>query len=437
MECAQAAIRETTPVLPERYLNIKKTENEYYNMSRRVVITGMGIWSCLGTTLDEVRDALYQGKSGVIFSQERKDAGFRSALCTNVKKPDLKPFIKRNQRQFMPEEAQYAYMATRQALENAKMDQDFLDKHTVGIIYGNDSVAQATMEGLDKFREFKDTAACGSGAIFQSMNSTITMNLATIFKLRGINLTASAACASSSQAIGLGALLISQGLQDYVIAGGAEENNMYGIASFDGIQAFSTHESEPTKASRPFDRDRDGLVPGGGAATIILEDYEHAVKRGAPILAEVMSWGFSGNGDHISTPNVEGPAASLEMCLRNGNIDPKQIGYVNAHATSTHAGDGREALAIARVFGDYKVPVTSTKSQTGHEMWMAGASECIYSMLMMKNGFIAGNINFENPDDETAQINIIPETIERHFDMFLSNSFGFGGTNSTLIIKNL
>ena len=406
-------------------------------MSRRGVITGMGIWSCLGTTLDEVRDALYHGKSGVIFSQERKDAGFRSALCTNVKKPDLKPFIKRNQRQFMPEEAQYAYMATRQALENAKMDQDFLDKHTVGIIYGNDSVAQATMEGLDKFREFKDTAACGSGAIFQSMNSTSTINLATIFKLRGIRLTASAAGACSSQAIGLGALLIAQGLQDYVIAGGAEENNMYGIASFDGIQAFSTHESEPTKASRPFDRDRDGLVPGGGAATIILEDYEHAVKRGAPILAEVMSWGFSGNGDHISTPNVEGPAASLEMCLRNGNIDPKQIGYVNAHATSTHAGDGREALAIARVFGDYKVPVTSTKSQTGHEMWMAGASECIYSMLMMKNGFIAGNINFENPDDETAQINIIPETIERHFDMFLSNSFGFGGTNSTLIIKNL
>ena len=406
-------------------------------MNRRVVITGMGIWSCLGTTLDEVRDALYQGKSGVIFSQERKDAGFRSALCTDVKKPDLKPFIKRNQRQFMPEEAQYAYMATRQALENAKMDQDFLDKNVVGIIYGNDSVAEATMEGLDKFREYKDTAACGSGAIFQSMNSTITMNLATIFKLRGINLTASAACASSSQAIGLGALLISQGLQDYVIAGGAEENNMYGIASFDGIQAFSTRESNPTKASRPFDRDRDGLVPGGGAATVILEDYEHAVKRGAPILAEVISWGFSGNGDHISTPNVDGPAASLEMCLRNGNVDPHQIGYVNAHATSTHAGDGREALAIARVFGDYRVPVTSTKSQTGHEMWMAGASECIYSMLMMKNGFIAGNINFENPDDETAQINVIPETIEQHFDMFLSNSFGFGGTNSTLIIKNL
>ena len=405
---------------------------------KRVVITGMGIWSCLGTTLDEVRDSLYNGKSGVIFSQERKDAGFRSALCTDVKKPDLKPYIKRNLRQFMPEEAQYAYMATRQALEMAKMDQDFIDKHEVGIIYGNDSVAQATMEALDKFREFKDTEMCGSGAIFQSMNSTISMNLACFFHLKGINLTASSACSSSSQAIGLAALLIRNGLQDYVICGGAEENNMYGIASFDGIQAFSTREDEPTKASRPFDRDRDGLVPGGGAATVIVEDYDHAVKRGAPIIAEVVSWGFSGNGDHISTPTVEGPARSLKHCLDNSGIhDIREIGYVNAHATSTHVGDSREALAIAQNFGDYKVPVTSTKSQTGHEMWMAGASEVIYSTLMMKNDFIAGNINFENPDEESAKLNIIPETKQAHFDMFLSNSFGFGGTNSTLIIKNL
>lgn len=406
-------------------------------MENRVVITGMGIWSCLGKTLEEVRDSLYTGKSGIIFSQERKDAGFRSALCAHVEKPDLKPFVPRNMRQFMPEEAQFAYMATRTAMENAKLDQDYINGHEVGIIYGNDSVAEATMNGLDRFREFKDTSACGSGAIFQSMNSTVTMNLACLFKLRGINLTASAACASGSQAIGMGALLIRNGLQDCIICGGAQEANQYAVASFDGIQAFSTRESEPTKASRPFDRDRDGLVPGGGAATVIIESYEHAVKRGAPILAEVIAWGFSGNGDHISTPNVAGPARSLELCLKNGGIDLKQIGYINAHATSTHAGDGREALAIAQIFGDYKVPVTSTKSQTGHEMWMAGASELIYSMLMMKNDFIAGNINFENPDEETACINVIPETREAHFDMFLSNSFGFGGTNSTLIIKNL
>ncbi len=405
-------------------------------MERRVVITGMGIWSCIGTSLEEVRDSLYQGKSGIIFSQERKDAGFRSPLCGNVPHPDLKPFVPRAMRHFMPEEAQYAYMATKAALEHAHIDQDYLNANEVGIIYGNDSVAEATMDAMDRFREAKSTVACGSGAIFQTMNSTITMNLACLFRLRGINMTDSSACASGSQAIGLGVLLIRDGLQDCVICGGAEENNMYGMASFDGLQTFSAQE-DPTKASRPFDRDRDGLVPSGGAATVILESYEHAIKRGAPIIAEVVGWGFSGNGDHISTPNVEGPAHSLERCLQWGHIQPQQIGYVNAHATSTKAGDGREALAIARIFGDYRVPVTSTKSQTGHEMWMAGASEIIYSILMMKNDFIAGNINFQNPDEDTAHINVIPETIDRHFDMFLSNSFGFGGTNSTLAIQNI
>lgn len=406
-------------------------------MKNRVVITGMGIWSCLGTSLDEVRDSLYAGKSGIVFTPERKQAGFRSALCADIAHPDLKPFIPRNMRQFMPEEAQYAYMATRQALENAWLDLDYIEKHEVGIIYGNDSAAEATMHALDKFREFQDTAACGSGAIFQSMNSTVTINLACLFRLRGINLTASAACASGSQSIGLASLLISNGLQECVVCGGAQEANMFSVAAFDGIQSFSVREDEPAKASRPFDRDRDGLVPGGGAATVILESYEYATRRGAPILGEIISWGFSSNGDHISTPNVEGPARSLELCLKNGGITPDQIQYINAHATSTHIGDIREAQAIARIFGDRSVPVTSTKSQTGHEMWMAGASEIIYSMLMMKNDFIAGNINFENPDEETACINVVPERQETHFDMFLSNSFGFGGTNSTLIVKNL
>lgn len=406
-------------------------------MERRVVITGMGIWSCLGTTLDEVRQSLYSGKSGIIASQERIDAGFRSAFCANVPLPNLKPFIGRNQRQFMPEEAQYAYMATKDALEAAKLDMDYIDQHEVGIIYGNDSVAEATMHALDKFREFGSTSACGSGAIFQSMNSTVTMNLACLFRLKGINLTASAACASGSQAVGLAALLIRNGLQDCVVCGGAQEANMYGVASFDGIQSFAIRDDDPARASRPFDRERNGLVPGGGAATLILEDYESAVRRGAPILAEVVSWGFSGNGDHISTPNVAGPARSLELCLRQGGVQPHDIGYINAHATSTKIGDAREAKAIAQIFGDYRVPVTSTKSQTGHEMWMAGASEVIYSLLMMKNDFIAGNINFEHPDDDTACIHVVPETIKAHFDCFLSNSFGFGGTNSTLVVRNL
>ena len=405
-------------------------------MERRVVITGMGIWSCIGTSLDEVRQSLYEGRSGIIFSQERKPASLRSPICGNVPKPDLKKVLSRNVRQMMPEEAQYAYLATVQALEQARLTQDYIDAHEVGVIYGNDSVAESTMVAMDKFRGAGSTAACGSGAIFQSMNSTVTMNLATLFHLKGINLTASAACASGSQSLGLGFLLIKNGLQDCIVCGGAEENNMYGIASFDALQTFSTRLDDPTKASRPFDSGRDGLVPSGGAATLVIESYEHAVKRGATILGEILGWGFSGNGEHISTPNVEGPARSLQRCLESAGVAPTEIGYVNAHATSTPIGDSREAEAIARVFGDYRVPVTSTKSQTGHEMWMAGASEIVYSMLMMKNGFIGGSLNFENPDDVTRCINVIPETREQHFDMFLSNSFGFGGTNSTLIVKD-
>jgi len=406
-------------------------------MKKRVVITGMGIYSCIGKNLDEVRESLYNGKSGIVFDPVRKEMGFRSALTAYLEKPDLKGVLSRNQRVYMPEQAMYAYVATAEALKNAKIDQDYLDSHVVGLMYGNDSSADPVVKAVDTMRAKKDTTLVGSGAIFQSMNSTVTMNLSCIFKLRGINLTVSGACASGSHAIGLGALLISNGLQDMVVCGGAQEVNPFSIGSFDGISAFSTRESDPTRASRPFDRDRDGLVPGGGAATVIIEEYEHAVKRGAPILAEVLSYGFSSNGDHISTPNVAGPTASLEMAIRLAGINIDEIGYINAHATSTVVGDAQEAKAIYNVFGDRRVEVTSTKSQTGHEMWMAGASEVIYSMLMMKNNFIAANINFENPDEDSAKLLIPDKRIGKKFNTFLSNSFGFGGTNATLIVRNL
>lgn len=404
---------------------------------KRVVITGMGIYSCLGTNLDEVRDSLYTGKSGIIFDPVRKEMGFRSALTAKLVVPDLKKELSRSQRVYMPEQAKYAYCATAQALRNAGIDQDYLDSHEVGVMYGNDSSADPVVKAVDTMREKKDTTLVGSGAIFQSMNSTVTMNLACIFKLKGMNLTVSGACASGSHAIGLGAMLIRNGLQEMVVCGGAQEVNPFSIGSFDGISAFSVRESEPEKASRPFDRDRDGLVPGGGAATVILESYESAVRRGAPILGEVLGYGFSSNGDHISVPNVDGPSRSLKMAIREAGIDLREIGYINAHATSTPVGDKNEAKAIYDVFGDMKVEVSSTKSQTGHEMWMAGASEIIYSMLMMKNDFIAPNFNFENPDEDSAKLNISPLRVDKHFDTFLSNSFGFGGTNSTLVIRNL
>ena len=397
----------------------------------------MGIWSCLGTSLDQVQKSLFDGVSGIILDPARKEAGFRSGLTAKVELPDLKGELPRSQRVYMPEPAQYAYCATRDALAQAGIDAAYLDSHEVGLLYGNDSTADAVYRSIAKIVEKKDTMLCGSGAIFQSMNSTVTMNLGVIFHLKGINLTVSGACASGSHAVGLGALLIQNGLQEMVVCGGAQEVNMAATGSFDGISAFSLREDQPTKASRPFDRDRDGLVPGGGAATLILESYESAVRRGAPIIAEVLGYGFSANGDHISSPNVDGPARSLEMALRRAGVSPADIGYINAHATSTHVGDANEAKALHRVFGEKSVPVTSTKSQTGHEMWMAGASELVYSILMMQGGFIASNLNFENPDEDSAHLYIPSETIQRGFDCFLSNSFGFGGTNSSLVIRRV
>lgn len=411
--------------------------NKTAAMKNRVVITGLGIWSCIGKNLEEVRDSLWNGRSGITVDPARLEAGFRSPLTGRVELPDLKGKLSRQQRAFMPEQAKYAWCATSEALRNARIDLDWLDSNEAGILYGGDSSVEPAVKAVDTVREKKDTVMCGSGAIFQSMNSTVSMNLSCIFHLRGINMTISGACASGSHAIGLASMLIADGLQDMVVCGGAQEVNPWSVCSFDGISAFSTRADAPEKASRPFDRDRDGLVPSGGAATVILESYASAVRRGAPILAEVLGYGFSSNGEHISAPNVDGPARSLEMALRRSGLRTSDIGYINAHATSTEVGDSNEAKAIARVFGDRSVEVTSTKSMTGHEMWMAGASEVIYSVLMMKGGFIAPNLNFENPDGDSAHLLIPSRRIEKGFDTFLSNSFGFGGTNSTLIIRNI
>ncbi|KGO89660.1 beta-ketoacyl-[acyl-carrier-protein] synthase family protein [Flavobacterium suncheonense] len=404
-------------------------------MKRRVVITGMGIYSCIGTSLEEVKQSLYEGKSGIVYDEERKAFGFQSALTGMVPKPDLKNLLSRRQRVSIGEETEYAYMATLEALKNAKIDDAFFDENEVGILYGNDSVSKAIIEATDIIREKKDTALIGSGAIFKSMNSTVTMNLSTIFRLRGVNMTISAACASGSHSVGLGFHLIKSGLQDIIICGGAQEINKYAMASFDGLGVFSPKETDPAKASRPFDSNRDGLVPSGGGATLILESYESAVKRGAPIVAEVIGYGFSSNGGHISTPNVEGPATAMRRALEQAGVQPCEIGYINAHATSTPLGDANEARAIFEVFGESNPYVSSTKSMTGHECWMAGASELIYSTLMMQNDFIAPNINFETPDEASQKLNIASKTVNKKFDIYLSNSFGFGGTNSAVVVK--
>lgn len=404
---------------------------------KRVVITGMGAYACIGKNLDEVKESLFNGASGIGIEEIRKEIGYRSPLTGLVERPNLKGQLHRRLRVGLAEEGEYAYVATNEALENAKIDMDFLEKNEVGILYGNDSSAKAVIEANATIMEKRDTQLLGSGAIFQSMNSTVTMNLSVIFKLRGINMTISAACASGSHSIGLGYFFIKNGLQKTIICGGAQETNHYSMGSFDSLGAFSIRTDNPSAASRPFDKNRDGLVPSGGAATVVLEEYESAVKRGAPILAEVVGYGFSSNGGHISQPSNEGSYRAMKMALDDANMTPEQIDYINAHATSTPLGDMYEAQALNELFGDFKTPISSTKGMTGHECWMAGASEIVYSTLMMQNSFIAPNLNFEEGDEHSSKLNIITKTESRNIDTYLSNSFGFGGTNSALIIRKI
>ena len=405
-------------------------------MNRRVVITGMGIWSCLGTDLETVKQSLYEGKSGIGLQSERLEYGYRSALTGIVEEPVItKKMLDRHTRAGMPEEARYAYMSSLQAFEQANISDEYLREHEVGCIFGNDSSAKPVIEASKIMDEKHDSAMLGYGLIFQSMNSTVNMNLSTIFHLRGVNFTISAACASGSHSIGLGYMLIKQGMQDVVLCGGAQETNFYSMASFDALGAFSVRMDEPTKASRPFDRDRDGLIPSGGAASLVLEDYEHAKARGANILAEVIGYGFSSNGGGISQPSDEGSVVAMTRALDMSGVKAEDIDYINAHATSTHQGDMYEAMALNRMFGGKHALISSTKSMTGHECWMAGASEAVYSILMMQNDFVAPNINFEHPDEYSEKLNLAITTVETELNLVLSNSFGFGGTNSALVLK--
>lgn len=405
-------------------------------MSRRVVITGMGIWSCIGTDIETVKQSLYEGKSGIGLDPQRLEYGYRSGLTGIVEKPVLtKKDLDRHTRAGLSEEAEYAFMASRQAFAQAGVTDDYLLHNEVGCIFGNDSSAKPVIESAKIMEEKHDSAMLGYGLIFQSMNSTVNMNLSTIFHLRGVNFTVSAACASGSHSIGLGYMLIKQGLQDMVLCGGAQETNYYSMASFDALGAFSVRMDEPQKASRPFDKHRDGLIPSGGAAALVLEEYEHAVARGANILCEVTGYGFSSNGGGISQPSDEGCVIAMTRAMKDASVTPDDIDYINAHATSTPQGDTYEAKALTRLFEGKHALISSTKSMTGHECWMAGASEIVYSIIMMQNNFIAPNINMEEPDDEAKTLNIATQTTERELNVILSNSFGFGGTNSALVIK--
>ena len=403
----------------------------------RVVITGMGIWSCLGKNIKEVEESLRAGRSGIVNDPERLKYGYQSGLTGYVERPKLKGILERRLRTGLPEEGEYAYMASREAFEMAGITDEYLLENEVGCIFGNDSTAAPVIEAAKIMEQKHDSALLGSGYIFQSMNSTVTMNLSTIFHLRGINFTISAACASGSHSIGLGYMMIKQGMQEMVLCGGAQEVNMYSMATFDALGAFSKGMDNPQRASRPFDRNRDGLVPSGGGAALVLESYEHAVKRGATILCEVTGYGFSSNGGGISQPSDLGSATAMRRALEDARLTPDEIDYINAHATSTPQGDMYEAKALKSLFGGKRAYISSTKGMTGHECWMAGASEIVYSIIMMLGNFVAPNINFENPDEYSEGLNIVASTKEAKLERILSNAFGFGGTNSALVIERL
>ena len=403
----------------------------------RVVITGMGIWSCLGKNIKEVEESLRAGRSGIVNDPERLKYGYQSGLTGYVERPKLKGILERRLRTGLPEEGEYAYMASREAFEMAGITDEYLLENEVGCIFGNDSTAAPVIEAAKIMEQKHDSALLGSGYIFQSMNSTVTMNLSTIFHLRGVNFTISAACASGSHSIGLGYMMIKQGMQEMVLCGGAQEVNMYSMATFDALGAFSKGMDNPQRASRPFDRNRDGLVPSGGGAALVLESYEHAVKRGATILCEVTGYGFSSNGGGISQPSDLGSATAMRRALEDASLTPDEIDYINAHATSTPQGDMYEAKALKSLFGGKRAYISSTKGMTGHECWMAGASEIVYSIIMMLGNFVAPNINFENPDEYSEGLNIVASTKEAKLERILSNAFGFGGTNSALVIEKL
>lgn len=402
---------------------------------KKVVVTGIGLWGCLGKNTQEVTESLRTGRSGIGLDSARLEYGYQSGLTGIVERPKLKGLLDRRMRTGLPEEGEYAFMASKEAFAMAGIDEDYMFGNEIGCIFGNDSSSTPVIEAARIMEAKHDSALLGSGYIFQSMNSTVTMNMSTIFHLRGVNFTVSAACASGSHSIGLGYMMIKQGLQDMVLCGGAQEVNVYSMATFDALGAFSKRMDEPERASRPFDRDRDGLIPSGGAAALVLEDRDHAIARGATILCEVTGYGFSSNGGGISQPSDDGSVLAMQRAMNDAGIAAGQIDYINAHATSTPQGDMFEAKALARLFGNERALISSTKGMTGHECWMAGASEIVYSILMMQHNFVAPNVNFDNPDEYSAPLNIASQTVETELHTVLSNSFGFGGTNSALIIE--
>jgi 3-oxoacyl-[acyl-carrier-protein] synthase-1 len=402
---------------------------------KRVAIVGLGTVSCLGDNWEKVSHSLKNLKSGIGIDEERVERGFFSPLTGQIKDLEYKKILNRKARKTMAEHSQQSYYAASQALEMAGLKPGDIQNPQTGLLFGCDSSVIAAIEQVDEVRSSGDTTTINSGLIFKSMTSNVTMNLNTLLGTMGASWSLSSACSSGGHAIGQAADLIALGRQQRMICGGAQEINWQALCSFDALEAFSKNIQNPEAASRPFDKNRDGLVPSGGSAVVILEEYELAEKRGAKILAEVLSYAFSSDGRHLSIPSEDGLKRAMTEAISRAGLKAKDIDYLAAHATSTPAGDGAEAKNIYEVFGDNMPPLSSYKGLTGHELWMSGASQVVYTTIAAQEGFKIANANFEEGDEHTAKLNILKATEEGAPEHVLLNAAGFGGTNSCLVLK--
>ncbi|MFS9379933.1 beta-ketoacyl-ACP synthase I [Citrobacter sp. ANG330] len=402
---------------------------------KRAVITGLGIVSSIGNNQQEVLASLREGRSGITFSEEFKDAGMRSHVWGNVKL-DTTGLIDRKVVRFMNDASIYAYLSMREAIADAGLSEEvYQNNPRVGLIAGSGGSSKAQVFGADAMRSPRGLKAVGPYVVTKAMGSAVSACLATPFKIHGVNYSISSACATSAHCIGNAVEQIQLGKQDIVFAGGGEELGWEMACEFDAMGALSTkYNDQPAKASRTYDAHRDGFVIAGGGGMVVVEELEHALARGAHIYAEIVGYGATSDGADMVAPSGEGAVRCMQMAMHG--VDTP-IDYLNSHGTSTPVGDVKELGAIREVFGDKSPAISATKAMTGHSLGAAGVQEAIYSLLMLEHGFVAPSINIEEMDEQAAGLNIVTETVDRELTTVMSNSFGFGGTNATLVMRKL
>ena len=398
---------------------------------RRVVITGLGIVSSLGNNKDEVKSSLYNASSGISFDQSQKEMGFRSQVSGQIDL-NLEETIERKFLRFMGDGASYNYIAMNEAIEDSGLNEDEISNNMTGLIMGSGGPStKSLLRAFDITRE-KGPKKIGPTSVPKVMCSTNSATLSTYFKIKGINYSISSACSTSAHCIGNAYEIIQMGKQDRIFAGGGEELDWTLSALFDAMPALSSkYNDQPSKSSRAFDKHRDGFVIAGGGGVVVLEDLETAVKRNAKIYAEIVGYGATSDGHDMVQPSGEG----AERCMIMAKNDIEKIDYINAHGTSTPVGDIAELKAIKKVFKDDLPLISSTKSLSGHSLGAAGVHESIYTLLMMNNNFVSESANIEELDEEAVGMNILTSRHDEKIDTAMSNSFGFGGTNASLVFK--